>query len=181
MPRKRDEYPPEVYQVRIALLGIQPEIWRRILVPPEMTLRRFSDAIQIAMGWGGHHLHEFRAGMEIFGQPDEDSDPYGITRRQDDRKVALRAMLPTTQTEAFYTYDFGDDWQHSIVLEKRLKPDPAVRYPVCIDGEMACPPDDCGGPPGYSELVASRQVDPTAFSLDVVNRALRRRHWPTRP
>jgi hypothetical protein len=180
MPSKRDEFPDEVYHVKITLLEIEPEIWRRLLVRPEMTLRRFSDAILIAMGWAGRHLHEFHAGMEIFGDPDEDHDPYGITRRQNDRKVSLRAMLPRVGSEAVYTYDFGDQWQHGIVLEQRLKPDPAIRYPLCTGGERACPPDDCGGLPGYFELVARRGYDPERFSLQAVNRALQRRKWTAR-
>jgi hypothetical protein len=179
---ERDRLPSEVYQIKVALLGIEPEIWRRLLAPPEMTLRRFSEAIAIAMGWTGGHLHEFRAGKALYGEPDDDHDSYQITRRQNDRKVPLRKMLGRLGSKAVYTYDFADDWQHSIVLEKRLKADPATKYPLCTGGEMACPPEDCGGLPGYYNLLrTNRAYDPTAFSLEQVNRALQRRSWRARP
>src|SRR4249919_713394 len=104
MPPEPVRLPDEVYQVKISLIGCEPEIWRRLLAPPEMSLRRFSDAIQIAMGWNGSHLHEFRCGKALYGEPDADRDPYQITRRQDDRKVPLGQLLPRLKAKAFYTY-----------------------------------------------------------------------------
>jgi Plasmid pRiA4b ORF-3-like protein len=181
MPPEPVRLPDEVYQVRVSLIGCEPEIWRRLLVLPEMSLRRFSEAIQVAMGWNGSHLHEFRRGKDLFGEPDVDRDPYQITRRQDDRKVPVRKLLPRLKAEAFYTYDFADDWQHRLVLEKRLKANPATPYPLCTEGEIACPPDDCGGPRGYFRLVSRPGYNATHVSLEAINRALESRCWSARP
>lgn len=127
------------------------------LAPPagaaQFTLRKFHQAIQIAMGWRDEHLHEFRVGKQTYGEPDEDNDPYGITRRKDDRHVLLSELLHRVGSKAFYTYDFGDSWEHQITFEKRRKFERDVIYPVCIAGEMACPPEDCGGIHGYYALI----------------------------
>ena len=109
-----------------------------------------------------------------------DRDPYQITRRQDDRKVPLRQLLPRVNAKAVYTYDFADDWQHSLVLEKRLKPDPATKYPLCTGGEMACPLDECGGARAYSRLVSRPAHQATHISLEDINRALEGRKWSGR-
>ena len=109
----RKESSSNVYQVRIALLDTRPAIWRRLLVPPHFTLRRFHQAIQLAMGWTNSHLHEFRVGKQTYGEPDADNDPFGITRRKDERQVLLREMLPRIGSKAFYVYDFGDSWEHA--------------------------------------------------------------------
>ncbi|HEY2014516.1 MAG TPA: plasmid pRiA4b ORF-3 family protein [Bryobacteraceae bacterium] len=198
MPPAR-EYSPsdDIFQIKIALLGTQPLIWRRLLVPGTFPLRSLSDAIRASMGWSGSHLHEFRVGKEIYGEPDLDRDPFGITRRKDDRWVALHELLPRLRSKALYTYDFGDQWEHSITLEKRLKPDPEMLYPVCTGGAMAGPPEDSGGLPGYFALLEALQdpkhrqheellrwaggaYDPNAFSITDVNGRLRRRKRRTR-
>jgi hypothetical protein len=176
---------PDVYQIRISLL--ETEIWRRVLALPDFSLLKFHQVIQIAMGWSDSHLHEFRVGKNIYGAPDEDDDAFTITRRQDERHVLLREMLPRRGSKASYTYDFGDSWEHEIKLEKLVAYDPATTYPLCVAGEMACPPDDCGGIPGYFELLeairdpqherhaellecAGDDYDPERFSLEQVNR-----------
>ncbi len=181
-----------IYQVRITLLHAEPEIWRRVLVPPQLTLRRFHQVIQIAMGWTDSHLHEFRVGKQTYGQPDDDNDPFGITRRKDERHVLVSEVLPRIGSRAFYTYDFGDSWEHEISLEKLRKFDPEIIYPVCIAGERACPPEDCGGIPGYYEFLEAiadprheqhaellewvgEGYDPDGFSPDQVNRVLQRK------
>ena len=187
----RSQSSSNVYQVHIALLHTQPKIWRRLLAPPHFTLRRFHQAIQIAMGWTDSHLHEFCVGKQIYGAPDADNDPFGITRRKDERHVLLREMLPRIGSKAFYTYDFGDSWEHEVSLEKLRKFDPGMIYPVCLAGEMACPPEDCGGLPGYYALLEALRdprheqheellewvgegYDPVSFSLERVNRVLQK-------
>jgi len=191
MPTRTDTS-NDVYQIQIALMYTEPKIWRRLLVPPHFTLRRFHQAIQIAMGWDGEHLHEFRVGKQTYGEPDEDHDPFGITRRKDERHVLLRELLPRIGSKAFYTYDFGDSWEHEIALEKRRKFESGLIYPVCIAGEMACPPEDCGGIHGYYQLVEAihdpqherheellewlgEGYDPESFSIEQVNRLLQRK------
>jgi len=180
-----------VYQVQVELLHTEPKIWRRLLVPPHFTLRRFHQALQAAMGWTNSHLHEFRVGLQTYGAPDKDNDSFGITRRKDERHVLLRELLPHIGSRAFYTYDFGDSWEHEVALEKLRKFDPGAIYPVCIAGEMACPPEDCGGLPGYCQLLEAirdprheqhaevlellgQGYDPLRFPLDQVNRRLQR-------
>ena len=190
MPARTD-LSKDVLQIQIALLNTEPKIWRRLLVPPQFTLSRLHRAIQIAMGWEDDHLHEFRVGKQMYGQPDEDHDPFGITRRKDERYVLVSELFLRVGSKALYTYDFGDSWEHQIVLEKRLKPDPDVIYPVCVAGEMACPPEDIGGIYGYYELVEAirdpehmrhgemlewvgEDWDPQRFSLEKINHALRK-------
>lgn len=181
----------DVYEIQIALLYTEPKIWRRLLVPPNFTLQQFHQAIQIAMGWDGGHLHEFRVGKQTYGEPDEDNDPYTITRRKDERHVLVSELLHRVGSKAFYTYDFGDSWEHQISFEKRRKFEPDLIYPVCTAGEMACPPEDCGGIPGYYQLLEAIRDprheqhaeilewldeghDPQRFSIQEVNRALQK-------
>ena len=182
----------DVCQLHIALQYTEPLVWRRVLVPPELTLSRLHQTIQIAMGWTNSHMHEFRAGKKIYGAPDEDHDPFGITRRADERHVLVRELLPRIRSRAFYTYDFGDSWEHEISLEKLQARDPATIYPLCIGGEMACPPEDCGGISGYYHLVEAMRdpqhpeheemvesmgevYDPVGFTIEQVNRIFQRR------
>ena len=119
----------------------------------------------------------------------------GSDAGRNERTVRLAAILGRVGSKAIYTYDFGDSWEHSIVLEKRLPVDPNTTYPICTDGQLACPPEDCGGVPGFYDLVEALadpnherheemldwvgdDFDPQAFSVDNVNRMLApmRRH-----
>ena len=189
----RDTVPANVCEIHITLL--HTEIWRALLVPPSFTLRRLHQAIQIAMGWTDSHLHEFRRGKQTYGAPDDDDDPFGITRRKDERHVLLPELLPRARSKAYYTYDFGDSWEHELLLKKSRKFDRDVIYPVCIGGEMACPPEDCGGIPGYYQLVEALSdpqhegyeemlewvepgYDPARFSPQEVNRRLQKKKSP---
>lgn len=145
-----------MYQFRISLLGIAPEIWRRIIVPERYSFWDLHVAIQDALGWLDCHLHVFeiadvanRRHIEI-GIPDEDSN--------DDLaagwEVGISAHFTRPGQVATYVYDFGDSWRHQVVLEGILLGDGQGRYPRCIAGERACPPEDCGGAPGYERLLA---------------------------
>ena len=188
MPTKKSAIQPEVYQIKVTLLGTSPPIWRRLLVPAEATLAQLHRVLQLAMGWDDDHLHEFSTGQRRFGPP-EPGDFMGMSSAEDEGKASLSSLLGRVGAKAKYTYDFGDSWEHGIVLEKRLAADPDTAYPVCTGGQLACPPEDCGGLPGFYGLLdaigdpshdrhaESRDwlgddYDPKAFSVDGVNRKL---------
>ena len=190
MPIKQKSSTNEIYQIKITLLGT--EIWRRLLVPSDLTLAKLHDIVQAAMGWEDDHLHEFRAGRQTYGTPDRDADAFNMEGRIDERKVRLHQVLGRVGAKAVYTYDFGDSWEHGIVLEKRLPAAPNMTYPVCTGGERACPPEDCGGIGGFYDLVEAIQdpqhyrheelldwvgedYDPEEFSIEKVNGALQGR------
>ncbi len=138
-----------VYQLKITLRGIRPPIWRRIQVSGESTLYDLHLILQRAMGWGGGHLHEFQVFGTCYGDPSEDLGP----DVKNETKISLKRLLTEEKEKFFYLYDFGDSWEHQIVVEKILPLDKNTRYPVCLAGKRACPPEDCGGPWGYQELL----------------------------
>jgi hypothetical protein len=190
MSAKNSAVPPEIYQLKVTLLDTNPPIWRRLLVPSELTLAQLHDVLQVAMGWQDGHLHEFSARGQRFGPPDP-ADQFMGDDVEDERKVRVFSLLGRTGAKAVYTYDFGDSWEHSIVLEKRLPAAPNMLYPICIDGQLACPPEDCGGIPGFYDLLNALRdpaneehqelrdwvggdYDPETFSIEAVNRILTR-------
>ncbi len=136
-----------VYRLKITLRGItKPPVWRRVLVPASITLRGLHGVIQQAMGWDDSHLHSFADGRQQYGAPDAD---LGLVN---DSKVRLSQVLAGPGDRLRYTYDFGDDWEHDIVVEEALLAEPGETYPSCVAGKGACPPDDCGGAGGYTHL-----------------------------
>jgi hypothetical protein len=144
----------QIFQFKITLKDVKPPIWRRIQVPGACTFWDLHVAIQDAMGWLGYHLHEFRlrapdGGMLSIGIPDEDFDS-GILPGW---KHRVAKYLSLAQPRCEYVYDFGDDWRHKVELEKVLPAEPNVTYPRCLKGRRASPPEDCGGPWGYAELL----------------------------
>jgi hypothetical protein len=195
MPIKRKSSTDEIDQIKVTLLGTEPPIWRRLLIPADLTLARLHDVLQSAMGWEQSHLHEFRVGRQSYGEPDPNEGGFDIESRIDERKVRLHEVLGRIGKKAVYTYDFGDGWEHGLVLEKRLPADPNLAYPACTGGQRACPPEDCGGIGGFYELLEAIQnpdherheelldwvgeeCDPEAFSIETVNRALHGRRRP---
>jgi hypothetical protein len=189
MATKKSAIPQEIYQIKVTLLGTSPPIWRRLLVSADATLAQLHDLLQAAMGWEDCHMHEFSVGRRHFGRPDPEDRLMGIPSVENERTVHLSSVLGKGGAKAIYTYDLGDSWEHGIVLEKRLPSDPNTTYPVCTDGQLACPPEDCGGIPGFYDLVEvlsdpnherheemrdwiGDDFDPQAFSVDKVNRLL---------
>jgi len=153
MPKKIEQ----VYQFKITLKGIRPPIWRRIVVPKNYTFWDLHVAIQDAMGWLDSHLHMFeimnprKAALENIGIPTDDLDDFlkvipGWTRK-------ISSYFSSKNQKARYIYDFGDDWEHDIRLEKILPCEKGVTYPVCVKGKRACPPEDCGGIWGYQDFL----------------------------
>jgi hypothetical protein len=145
-----------IYQFNITLKGIEPPVWRRIQVPETYTFWDLHIAIQDAMGWSDCHLHQFKisepvtsAKVEI-GIPDEQDDYYEILPGW---KQKIADYFSPDNKTAVYTYDFGNNWYHSILLEKILPREAGLLYPLCVDGQRACPPEDCGGPSGYEDFL----------------------------
>jgi len=146
-PRRGKGQQAPVYQLKVGLRGAKPPIWRRLEVPADTSLARLHTILQAAFDWEGSHLHVFETPYGRFGTPDADLD------QRAEKPVSLEQVLPDAKAKIVYTYDFGDDWEHEIVLEKILDSDPSVRYPRCTGGRRAAPPEDCGGIWGYEALL----------------------------
>ncbi len=169
---------------RVSLRHIQPEIWRVIEVPDTYSFWDLHVAIQDSMGWLDYHLHQFnmrqgrsRATVAI-GIPDE---------FRDDTIPGWEANLSDWFKEvgdtAEYEYDFGDGWEHEVQLTAIALAEPGQKVPRCTDGARACPPEDCGGPPGYESLLEalsdlqSREYSKMAEWLE----AHAKNYWPYNP
>jgi Plasmid pRiA4b ORF-3-like protein len=187
----------EIYQIKVTLSGTEPPIWRRLLVPADLTLAGLHNVLQSAMGWDDSHPHEFRIGRQGYAELRVNEGGFDTENLIDESTVRLHEVLGRVRAKAVYIYDFGDDWNHAVAVEKRLPADPNVTYPVCIGGERACPPEDCGGIPGFYLLLEAIQdpnhkfheeqlewlgeeYDPEAFSVEAVNRTLYGRRKRTR-
>ncbi|MEV4137141.1 plasmid pRiA4b ORF-3 family protein [Dactylosporangium sp. NPDC049742] len=175
-----------IIQLRITLDGVEPTVWRRVLIPGGFTLDRVHRVVQFAMGWGDRHLHVFDIDGVQYGVP----DPDGLLDVRDELDTRLDAVAPK-DGRLRYTYDFGDWWEHDLTVEDVFPADPDTAYPVCTAGERGCPPDDVGGPDGYRDLIAvladpdhpdhaamrewlGRSFDPTSFDPARVSTLLRR-------
>jgi hypothetical protein len=178
--------PENILQFRVSLDHIEPRIWRRIQMPDSFTLKQLHRVIQIVMGWQDSHLHEFSLSGKRYGERNSEDEENVI----DERTVRLRDLRLSIGGSIGYAYDFGDDWQHQLVLEKTLVPNPESIYPAA--GERSAPPEDVGGIDGYAEFLdvianldheehdaplewVGGHFDPDAFSVTEVNEDLRRR------
>lgn len=141
------------FQFKITLVGIKPPIWRRIQVR-DCTLGDLHDVIQVAMGWEDYHLHQFVIAGERFGPPIPDDPDFGLEMK-DENRVTLSKLLAKSAKRIrwVYEYDFGDGWQHEILFEGYPSLEKGQKYPLCLEGERACPPEDCGGPWGYADFL----------------------------
>jgi hypothetical protein len=117
MPAKAKGSVPEIYQLKVTLLRTHPPIWRRLLVPSDMTLAKLHGVLQVAMGWDDSHLHAFESGGQTYEAPDPPGAGWGPQNSRDESKVRLHQVLGRVGAKALYTYDFGDGWEHAIVLE----------------------------------------------------------------
>lgn len=143
-----------VWQLRIELLDVQPLVWRRLLVPADITLPKLDRVIQTALGWTNSHLHEFVINGTRYAvlDPDWVDDLPHV----DERRVVLHKALGMNTRCFDYVYDFGDDWHHLVLVEDLYPERPKSASPVqCIGGENACPPEDVGGARGYVEFLAA--------------------------
>jgi hypothetical protein len=173
------------YQLHASLFGIEPPVWRRLLVRGSMTLRHLHDILQIAFGWEDCHLHAFRTKDENFMDPDMNPG----TEAMDEKKAILDQVLLKVKSALIYEYDFGDGWEHNILLEKILPFDVKQKLPICLGGERSGPPEDCGGFSGYEVLLEAiknpdhpeheemldwvgEDFDPEYFNLNEINKEL---------
>ena len=141
----------QMYKLKISLLHIEPEIWRRVVVPRHIHLGQLHDVIQCVMGWTDTHLHEFSQGNRHFGVPDFDFDePSRLTKESNTK---LHKLLSSAGDKLDYAYDMGDYWEHAIVLEQILPVDTDKPITSCLGGERGCPPEDVGGPWSYAEFL----------------------------
>lgn len=188
------EPPARVLQIKVTLRDVKPPIWRRLVVADTTTLAQLHAFVQVTMGWEGHHLHAFVVHGQRFGPPSgEDFVPV-----VDERKHALGALVYRKGARFTYEYDFGDGWEHTIQVEEVREAVPGETVPRCVAGKRACPPEDCGGPYGYGDLVDAvsdpkherheellewigGQFDPEHFDLDEANAALAEISRPRRP
>jgi hypothetical protein len=148
-----------VATLRIELEDIEPLIWRRVAVRTSMTLRAVHSVIQAAMGWLDYHLWEFTANEHKYGMLIP-NDPDWNARIDNAATTKLSALLTAGVKEISYVYDMGDNWQHRIIVEKLKAAEPGALYPRFLGGERRCPPEDCGGHPGYYDFlenIASKQ------------------------
>jgi hypothetical protein len=143
-----------LYQFRITLKESSPPIWRRILVK-DCTLDRLHEHIQTAMGWTNSHLHDFRTGKQRYGDPLLMEENFEDMEYRDSTTTKLSDILPKTggRFRLEYVYDFGDNWEHDVLFEGYARAEPGGRYPVCVEGARACPPEDVGGIWGYAEFL----------------------------
>jgi hypothetical protein len=177
-----------VLQLKISLVGVsKPPVWRGVPVPATMRLDHLHTVIQAAMGWTDTHMYEFTAGGVDYGPRDPELDLV------DERKARVGDLISQPRDRMRYTYDFGDYWQHDVVVEKVLPAEAGVRYPRCVAGKGRRPPEDCGGVWGYADLrealadpaheehagmlewlglETAAEVDPHAFDADQVNALL---------
>ena len=151
-----------VYQFKITLKGLKPALWRRIQVPETYSFWDLHVAVQDAMGWQDNHLHDFL----IRNPHTHKKERIGILNEDFDLKILpgwdrdICDYFSMKNSSATYVYDYGDNWEHSIKLEKILPRDKEMKNPRCTDGERACPPEDCGGIHGYKEFLEAI-MDPT--------------------
>lgn len=185
--RKKSAGPAPIYQIKVTLRGSKPPIWRRLEVPADIGLRGLHHVLQVAFDWDDSHLHVFETPYGQFGDGDPDLE------HRDETPVALEQVAPGAGDKIVYLYDFGDGWEHEIVVEKVLDRDPAATYPRCTGGRRAAPPEDCGGVWGYASMLETladpdhpehqqmlewlglddpAEFDPAAFDAKAVTRAL---------
>lgn len=159
IPQKRSF--KNVYQFKITLLETKPPVWRRIQVPESYTFYDLHVAIQNAMGWTDSHLHCFekRDPKVRWGYLAKIDCPYAVEEFEREKNTFYTTETPLSrffkkkEDKLIYVYDFGDNWEHEIILEKILPKETGVKYPICLEGKLACPPEDCGSIPGYYHCI----------------------------
>ncbi|MEA3253811.1 MAG: tetratricopeptide repeat protein [Chloroflexota bacterium] len=177
---------PTIYEMKVRIKGSRPAIWRRFQVSGNITLYKLHRVLQIVMGWSDYHLYEFWIGRSLFSEPDPDFGS-GIKSA---RRIKLSEAITREKSKFVYVYDLGDNWEHEVIVERILPSEKELRHPVCLEGARACPPEDCGGVPGYSDLLKiirnpkdeeyeelmdwlGGYFNPRLFDLEEVNRRLK--------
>jgi hypothetical protein len=172
-----------LYELKVSIKEIHPQIWRMIQVPSDTNLRRMHKILQIAMGWRNTHLYRFTMDGNSYSEPNSDWNV------MDSRMLTLNKIFASGKTSFQYEYDMGDGWIHEVTLKKQVESENTKS--ACISGARACPPEDCGGVPGYYQLLEAisdpknyehdtmlewvgKSYDPEAFDMEKVDRALKR-------
>jgi len=184
----------KIYQIQIALKRFKPKIWRRLLIPSDLLLSDFHKVIQTSMGWTNSHLHQFIKNRTFYTVKMQDDDLWDEMDNVDYKEIKISDLLKKEKDKIVYEYDFGDGWEHDIILEKILPPDNDTKHPICLTGKMNCPPEDCGGIWGYSDMLEilkdpdheeyesyiewlGEEFDPKYFDKDEVNELLREKDY----
>lgn len=188
------------YELRVSLQFVQPEVWRVLRVPHDLRMSQLHKVLQAAFAWTNSHLHQFHVRdtekntQVIVGDPRNEDDLYipgeeAPAKTRDERKVTLAECLLKPGDQLAYEYDFGDGWIHEVTLVAVHEQATRLATALCLDGARACPPEDCGGPPGYDNFLTAigdpaheehesmlewvgGDFDPAAFDLGIVARAL---------
>jgi hypothetical protein len=196
-PSNADVPAVERYQLKIVLTDLEPAIWRGVLVRADMTLGLLHAVIQVTMGWTNSHLHQFLVDGAYYSEPAFGFDTFPREKPVGDENRTVLAEVAPDKGDVFsYEYDFGDSWSHRIRVEEILPADPSWTVVAeCIGGARACPPEDCGGPWGYEELLETLKhprrksykeliewlggpFDTEAFDIDTINKSLGKLKWP---
>ena len=184
----------KILQFKITLTDSKPLVWRRFHITDDFRIDRFHQVIQILMGWKNYHLHDFRIHGREIGMIDEWVDEYQ-PRLEDETCIYLEDFEFEKGDVLLYRYDYGDDWEHELKIEKITSG--FLSAPSCLEGKNATPPEDCGGMSGYRELLKilkkpahpeynswrkwlPRDFDPDHYNIRAVNKELSRFanwHW----
>ena len=178
--------PKSIYQIKVTLNDSKRPIWRRVLVEDTTTLSKLHTILQTVMGWTDSHLHQFIIDEKFYGEPD---DEFSDIEVKNEKRYHLNQFVEHKGFKFIYEYDFGDSWEHTILVEAILPAEKGAFYPRCIEGKRACPPEDVGGVWGYEDfqkVIANPKdpeydemmewigsFDPERFNLDAVNEGLR--------
>ncbi|EKE02169.1 MAG: plasmid pRiA4b ORF-3 family protein [uncultured bacterium] len=194
----------QVLQLKITLEGIDPPIWRRFLIDDSINFKKLHKIIQIIMGWEDYHLYNFQIDKITYIEASQDSkNQFAVDamwsgfksgsekKKYKDNEAIVSDFINKEKQKILYTYDFGDSWEHLINVEKIFPKEADKKYPLCIDGARACPPEDCGGIWGYQELLEilkdprhpeyeerieewlGGDFDPEEFNLENINKKLK--------
>jgi hypothetical protein len=183
-----------VYQIKVTLLHSRPPIWRRLEVDSGVTLDRLHNTLQMVMGWTNSHLHGFRLPSSQKGARHR----LAPMENADEKATRLGELLRRPRDWLVYDYDFGDSWEHEVLLEDIRPGPPSTRLPMVLAGRGACPPEDVGGLSGYYHFLevikdpnhpehedmlewAGKDFDPSAFDVQDINRAFHGGWGPSRP
>jgi hypothetical protein len=164
-----------MWRMVVTLDEVTPAVWRSLLVQPDIKLAKLHRYLQVAMGWDEMHLFEFRINRRVYGIP----DPELRVKMYDARRYALNRLIREPAGTFTYHYDFGDNWTHTIRLGGAELAVPRARYPVCTDGRGPCPPEDCGGVPGYERLLSVLR-DPDDPEHEELRTWAAMQHYPRR-
>ncbi|WP_349604957.1 plasmid pRiA4b ORF-3 family protein [Cupriavidus sp. DF5525] len=141
-----------VLQLRMALRGLSPPVWRRVLIPGHITLARLHEVIQAAMGWTDDHLHRFVIRGRRYGEAREGALQFSTAATT----LTLSEFALREHEAFFYVYDFNAWWRHDIRVERRVLTQHIELLPRCVAESGACPPEDVGGVEEYLEVRESR-------------------------